>query len=363
MRTKIQQASRPSFFSEPNPSTQLLFTHPKCLERQANSSAQPKVLVMAARGRESLTKIQNALLQSQAEVHYQRILNPMSQAQFVEAARDFDYLAITRRAIHRLGADTLNALPRLKGISVYSTGTEWIDSDFMRLRGIQLSALPDYCTNAVAETALGLLLLSAHRLHLRYLKTTRVIPDYVSLRGRELRHGTVGILGYGRIGKLLAQKIQPLCKQVFVHDCNPKKVTFVPPEISPLGKKTLLSRADWIVCCASQDFEEKAILTDTDYALLRPETTLINVARTSLLDHGRLIQMVQNQQLGGYFYDDILQPEEKPDEVEFGKIVPVGHTAWYTNEAMEAGTNDWLENLYKLISTYSSKQNVQISIC
>ncbi|MBC7774991.1 MAG: hypothetical protein H7246_06080 [Phycisphaerae bacterium] len=298
-----------------------------------------------------------------AEVHYQTVLKPMTPTQFVETALDFDYLAITRRAIHRLGAETLSALPRLKGISVYSTGTEWIDTGFLQARSIHLASLPNYCTNAVAETALGLLFLSAHKLHLRYLKTMHVIPDHVSLRGRELYNGTVGIIGYGRIGRLLAQKIQPLCKRVFVYDSDPEALNFEPSGVSVVGKKTLLSRADWVVCCASQGYEEKPILNENDYALLRPETTLINVARTSLFDHKRLVEMVQNRQLGAYFYDDLLQPEENPDEVEFGKIVPIGHTAWYTDEAMEAGTENWVENLRFLINTSLSVQKTQISVC
>jgi phosphoglycerate dehydrogenase-like enzyme len=323
----------------------------------------PKVLVFAARGRDSLTEAQHARLSNFAEVHYQSVLRPMSPAQFVEAARNFDFIALTRRAIQRLGRDTLSALPRLKGISVYSTGTEWIDTDFLRASGIPLASLPDYCTNAVAETALGLLLLSAHKLHLRYLKTTHAIPDYVSLRGRELYNGTVGIIGFGRIGRLLVQKVQPLCKRVLVYDSDPEQLNFVPIGVSVVGKKSLLSHADWVVCCASQNYEEKTIMTEGDYTLLRPETTLINVARTSLFDHARLVEMVQSQQLGAYFYDDFLQAEEKSDGTEFGKIVPMGHTAWYTDEAMEAGTESWIENLFSLINTCSTTQKTQISIC
>lgn len=326
-------------------------------------SPKPKVLVMAARGRESLTSTQVSQLQSLATVHYQQVMAPLTQDQFVEAARDFDYLAITRRAIPKLGENLLNALPRLKGISVYSTGTEWIDADVLQARGIHLSSLPDYCTNAVAETALGLLFLSAHKLHLRYLKTTHAIPEHVSLRGVELRSGTVGIIGYGRIGKLLAQKAQPLCKRVLVYDADVEKQGFVSSGVVWAEKKALLQEADWLVCCAAQNFEEKQLLTPEEYELLQPKTTVINVARSSLLDHLQLVKKVKNQQLGGYYYDDLMPDGENPDEFEFGKIVPTGHTAWYTNESMQAGTAEWINNLCILIKHCPASKSISSALC
>ena len=353
MHTKIQP------YTVPN----IAFSTLAKMSNRAFRPVKPKILILAARGRESLTKDQNIRLGSLAEVHYHCVLKPLTPDEFVKIAWNYDYIAITRRAIHRLGQETLSALPRLKGISVYSTGTEWIDTSFLRERGIQFNSLPDYCTNAVAETALGLLFLSAHKFHLRYLKTTHAIPEYVSLRGRELYSGTVGIIGYGRIGRLLAKKIQPLCNRILVHDIDPEQLNFLPSGIVVVGMEALLHQADWVVCCASQSYDEKPILNDGDYALLRPETTLINVARTSLFDHERLVEMVKNRQLNAYFYDDLLQPEEKPNEVEFGKIVPMGHTAWYTNEAMERGTETWVENLRLLIKNSPTTHKTQISTC
>lgn len=330
---------------------------------RATPAPKPKVLVMAARGRESLTSAQATQLQSLATVQYHEVLEPLTQHQFVKAVRDFDYLAITRRAIPKLGKNLLTALPRLKGISVYSTGTEWIDTDVLQARGIHLASLPDYCTNAVAETALGLLFLSAHKLHLRYLKTTHAIPDKVSLRGVELRSGTVGIIGYGRIGKLLAQKVQPLCKRVLVYDSDIEKQGIVSPGVVWAGKKALLQESDWLVCCAAQSFEEKQLFTPEEYDLLQPKTTVINVARSSLLDHSLLVKKVKNQQLGGYYYDDLMPEGENPDEFEFGKIVPTGHTAWYTNEAMQAGTSEWINNLCVLIKHCPTSKRISSLPC
>lgn len=324
---------------------------------------KPKVLVMAARGRESLTSAQITQLQSLATVHYQQVMAQLTQDQFVQAARDFDYLAVTRRAIPKLGENLISALPRLKGISVYSTGTEWIDTDVLQARGIHLASLPDYCTNAVAETALGLLFLSAHKLHLRYLKTTHAIPEKVSLRGVELRSGTVGIIGYGRIGKLLAQKVQSLCNRVLVYDADVEKQGFVSSGVVWAEKKALLQEADWLVCCAAQNFEEKQLFSPEEYDLLQPKTTVINVARSSLLDHSLLVKKVKNQQLGGYYYDDLMPEGENPDEFEFGKIVPTGHTAWYTNEAMQAGTAEWINNLCILLKHCPASKSISSLPC
>ncbi|MCB9307286.1 MAG: hypothetical protein H6565_11885 [Lewinellaceae bacterium] len=313
-------------------------------ERRSSVSA----LIMSALGADSVPPGLRSQLDRMAGVRYLANLKPLEPEAFVSLARPFQYLAITRRAVRRLDGGMIDALPRLKGLSVYSTGLEWIDLDRLQRRGIPVLGLPDYCTNAVAETALGLILMTAHKLHLRYLKSLHAIPESVSLCGFELQHCRIGIIGYGRIGRLLAKKVRPLCAEVLIADEDTNRYGPPEPGIEVTDIKTLLSDCDFVVVCASQEFAEKALIEQRDYALLSPRSVVVNVARTSLLDHDLLVKMVKKQQIRAYLYDDLMRDDDRPNEREYGKIVPTGHTAWYTEEAMASGTNTWINNLITL---------------
>jgi phosphoglycerate dehydrogenase-like enzyme len=311
---------------------------------------KPPTLVVAANGADSLPFNLRQTLGNYAAVQYMVNREPLDPHAFIDLATPYDYLAVTRRTIRKIDRQIIDALPHLKGISVYSTGLEWVDQDCLRERGIRLLGLPDYCTNAVAESTLGLIFMAAHRLHLRYQKSIRMIPGNISVRGFELQHRSVGIIGFGKIGRLLAQKIRPLCTKVMAFD--PDETVFDHPhDIIRAGKEQILAECDFVVCCAAQQFEPIQLLSHVQYALLRPETVVINVGRTSLLNHELLVKMVKRRQIAQYIYDDQMFAGDRPNEIEYGKIIPTGHTAWYTDEAMANGTETWINNLIKLCRT------------
>jgi D-lactate dehydrogenase len=264
---------------------------------------------------------------------------------FIELSQNFHFIALTRRALLEFDDFILSKLPLLEGVSAYSTGKEWIDEQAFVKRGIQLKTLPSYCTNAVAETALGLVLMQQHKLHLRYMKAMQKIPSVVSLRGTELIHKGVGIIGFGRIGSHLALKIKPLCHSVFVNDIDESQYQNISEGIVAVSKNEILVQCDIIIFCASQQFLAHEIISQSDYQLLKPNVVMLNIARKSLLDHQLLLEMVKNKQIQGYIYDDLVQDNENPDEVEYGKIIPTGHTAWYTDTAIEHGTETWIQHL------------------
>jgi lactate dehydrogenase-like 2-hydroxyacid dehydrogenase len=304
-----------------------------------------RAIIFAALGADSIPTSLQKDLSEIFLVTYVKNETPILPTAFIALAMDFHFIALTRRAIVQLDESILSQLPNLEGISAYSTGKEWIDEVALAERGIQLKTLPSYCTNAVAETALGLVLMQQHKLHLRYLKAIKKIPESVSLRGTELADKNVGIIGYGRIGSCLSLKIKYLCKNIFINDIDIEKYQNLSERVLSLSKKEIIEKCDIVIICASQQFEEKQILEQEYYDLFKRESVIINVARKSLLNHNLLLQMVKKKQIEAYIYDDLVKENDFPDEIEYGKIIPTGHTAWYTNKSIERGTNTWINNL------------------
>jgi lactate dehydrogenase-like 2-hydroxyacid dehydrogenase len=315
------------------------------------TSSRPKTLILSANGTASVPFYLRKNLDTLATTTYLANREPLDPASFVALASGYDYIAITRRAIGRIDRLIIEALPQLKGISAYSTGLEWIDEEALRKRNIRLLGLPDYCTNAVAETALGLMLMTAHKLHLRYLKSIRMIPDSVSLRGFELKYCNIGIIGFGRIGRKVAEKAASLSASVTAYDINDRAFDSPHPGVIRKTPDQILTTSDFIICCASQSFAPQQLLLTEQYACLRPETVIINIGRTSLLNHDLLVKMVKRHQIRAYIYDDLMRDIDRPNEKEYGKIIPTGHTAWYSDESIANGTESWINNLLTLCKT------------
>ena len=140
----------------------------------------------------------------------------------------------------------------------------------------------------------------------------------------------------------------PLCANVLVNDIDKNQIIQSSIGIRSTSKEKIFATCDFIVFCASQEYPNREIIAPETYDLLRPESVVINVGRTSLLNHDLLIEMVKQQRFRSYIYDDLMRETDLPNEFEYGKIVPTGHTAWYTDEALMVGTTQWLKNLENL---------------
>lgn len=304
-----------------------------------------RAVIFSALGANSISDDLQKKLSETFDATYIKNEKPLPPNKFIELVNSFHFIALTRRALVCLDDNILSKLPLLEGVSAYSTGKEWIDEKAFTKRGIRLETLPIYCTNAVAEVALGLILMQQHKLHLRYLKTTKKIPNFVSLRGSELAQKNVGIIGYGKIGSCIALKMKYLCKNIFVNDTDFSKINQLQDNVISASKIEIIEHCDIIIVCASQQFEEQYIWENTDYQSLKKNAVILNIARKSLLNHQLLLNLVKKKQIEAYIFDDLMQETDVPDEVEFGKIIPTGHTAWYTDNAIKNGTFSWINNL------------------
>jgi phosphoglycerate dehydrogenase-like enzyme len=166
---------------------------------------KPNAIVFAAKGRESLSISQQSAIEKVAVVQYRAILSPLPDDQFIEICQTAEYIGLTRRACKDFHAGIIHNLPCLKGVSVYATGTEWMDVEELQTQQIAWRFLPDYSLTTVAEHAIGMLLTLSRRIHLSDRIAASELPSGISLRGWELSGKTVGIIGMGRIGSRIAR--------------------------------------------------------------------------------------------------------------------------------------------------------------
>ena len=156
---------------------------------------------------------------------------------------------------------------------------------------------------AVAEMALGLILAALRKTpwHFERMrrgeeKWVRQYPDDIDPHERELAGRRVGIVGFGGVGRRLAELLAPFGCDLAVHD------PYLPQEsqasqVPNLGLHELLARSEVLVLCASANEGSRALLGPDEIALLAPHSVLVNVARAALVDTSALIERLRRGDL------------------------------------------------------------------
>jgi phosphoglycerate dehydrogenase-like enzyme len=302
------------------------------------------IIVITAKGRNTFTEQQAARLESVAEVAFSAAVKPLSDQEVAKRLRNADFAGLTPRSVPVIDRGWLERLPQLKGIAVYATGVDYIDTQYLSDRGISLSHLPEYSTESVAEHALGLLLTMSRRIHLSQDRVRGRVPAGTSVLGWELCGRTIGIIGLGRIGSRVAELARVFGMRVLGHD--PKRQADGIPNVS---MEELLASSDVVSLHFPALWQGDAVIGVNELAAMKPLATLINVSRCALVDPEAVVSAIDAGTLRGYAVDDIFpigdSDERAKRQIAEGRIVQTGHTAWYSQEVIQRGYDTWIDNL------------------
>jgi lactate dehydrogenase-like 2-hydroxyacid dehydrogenase len=303
----------------------------------------PKMVILSAQGAASFSPGQLDELSGVSKLTTHQVLHRLSNGELIELCSNAEILGITRRATINIDEELISGIPGLKGIAVYASGYDWVNLDALDRKGVALSILPDYSTQTVAEHTWGMILTMTRRLHLSDRVSKGELPSYISLRGCELAGKTLGIIGMGRIGKAIARISEAFSIRVIWYD--KKDIQSVSGTAVPFDE--VLSSSDITVLACSHERGAGPII-DATTARIKEGAYLINPVRQALVDNDSVLKAIINKRLAGYAVDDRVFTAAQLATVEAGRILQTGHTAWYSNEAMERGTQCWVDNLIAL---------------
>jgi phosphoglycerate dehydrogenase-like enzyme len=291
-------------------------------------------LVITARGEQTFTPMERRTLRSLGTVRFQSQVEEMTADEFVDLAEPYPVVAMTRRPMKYLHRDTLGRLADLEALVVHTTGTHWIDEDHLHERGIPVLSLGGYATTTVAEQTLASMLAMSRRFHLSADRSRRLIDDSVSLRGFELRGRTVGLVGFGRLGRAVHELVTALGMATVVHD------SAVPGTGS---LHDVLTATDMIVMAASHRYGHPPIIGRAEIAATTARY-LINASCDELVDHHAVVDALIAGDLEGYVVDEF-DPVLNDPRIEPGRVVQTMHTGWYSDEAMARGRGEWVDRI------------------
>jgi D-3-phosphoglycerate dehydrogenase len=251
--------------------------------------------------------------------------------------------------------ELMDSAPDLKVISRTGTGVDNVDVEAATQRGIMVLHTPDANTITVAEHTVAMI--GALTKHLLFLdketregkfKTARRYYLPVDLDGK-----TLGIIGYGRIGKQVAKKCMAAFNmKVIIYDPYISESVIAPGVVRYNNEEDVYKEADVLTIHVPLTDETRKHVGEKLLSILKPSAYLINTARGNIIDEAYVIKMLNEDRLKGAAFD-VLTNEPPMDNEEFltnPKTIISPHTAALTNEctvrvACEAATGivDYLE--------------------
>lgn len=269
---------------------------------------------------------------------------------FYAAGFCFDAVAPGVRAIATSGAKgapnaVIDRLPALGMVAIRGIGTDGVDLDHARRRGIAVTITPGLLTDDVADLAIALLLACARGLCQgdRFVREGRWRPGATLPLGRKVSGMRIGIVGLGRVGRAVAQRAASFGMRLAYTDLGAfADVTyrFVPTVLE------LAQDADALVLAASGGPQSRHIVDAAVLDALGPQGFLVNVARGSLIDEAALVSALVERRLGGAGLDVFADEPNVPAALrELDHVVLQPHRASATVETRLAMENLVWENL------------------
>lgn len=238
--------------------------------------------------------------------HEVRCTREPLNAQSAAAYADAD--VISSFVNSKLDAGVLARFDRLRLIATRSTGYDHIDLDYCAARGITVSNVPDYGDSTVAEHVFALLLAVARNLFDSVQRTRRGEFSQSGLRGFELRDKILGVIGTGRIGRRVIEIAQGFGMRTLAFDVRPDDAAAVRLGFRYGSLDEVLAAADIVSVHVPANPTTKHLLSDREFALLRPDAVLINTARGNILDVPALVRALADGKLKAAGLDVL--PEE-----------------------------------------------------
>ncbi len=214
---------------------------------------------------------------------------------------------------HGAKGDLIAALPKLEIIACNGVGTDAIDLQAAKARGIKVTNTPDVLNDCVADLAIGLMISGARRLAQadRYVRDGKWLKGGMPLASRVARK-RLGILGLGKIGKSIAKRAEGFSMEIGYH--GRQKQTDVPYK-HYASLEEMAKNVDFLIVICPGGAATRHLVNEPVLRALGTKGLLINVARGSVVDEKALIKVLQNRALGGAALDVFEDEPRVPAEL------------------------------------------------
>jgi len=233
----------------------------------------------------------------------------MSRDEVIAAIPNADALII--RSATRVDGAMLDAAPKLKLVGRAGVGVDNVDLKAATERGVIVMNAPDGNTIATAELALALMLSVARFIPAAHASLKGGEWDRKSFTGTELRNKTLGVIGFGRVGRAVAKRAQAFDMTVIAYDPFISVEAGKALSVEMVALDTLFARADYITLHAQLTEDNQRLVNAQSLAKMKKGVRIINAARGALIDEAALAEAIKSGHVAGAGID--VYPEEPPE--------------------------------------------------
>lgn len=269
-------------------------------------------------------------------------------AELIDALSDAE-IAVTQMA--PFTNEVFESCPDLRLISVCRGGPVNVDLEAATRAGVVVTYAPGRNAQAAAEFAVGLMLTTSRRIAEadRELRAGRWRGDFYAYSevGVELGAATVGLVGYGAIGRIVARILNAFGADVLAYDPYADPESLAAAGVRSVGLPELLAASDIVSLHARLTPETHHLLAAGELAMMKPGAVLINSARGGLLDYDAVRARLASGDLAGAGFDvfDIEPPPTDWPLLHTGNVVATPHLAGATKQTAERAASIAAENV------------------
>ncbi|WP_350347581.1 2-hydroxyacid dehydrogenase [Agromyces sp. G08B096] len=264
----------------------------------------------------------------------------------------------------------IEASPALRFIGISRGGPVNCDLDAASAAGVAVSFAPGRNARAAAEYAVGLILAATRHLTAAHTELARGVwrGDYYTYEnaGIELSGSTVGLIGYGAIGRLVGRILLAFGSRVLVHDPYAAVDDLYADGVEPASLDDLLAASDIVSLHARLTPETTLLLDEAALRRLRPGAVVVNSARGGLLDYGALTRLLADGHLGAAALDvyDVEPPSPDSELLSLPNVVLSPHLAGASRSTARRGASIVAEELVRHLTgaPLAHRANAEVSV-
>ncbi len=279
----------------------------------------------------------------------------MTSEEIAKEVPGFDALVVGNDIID---AKVIDSGKNLKLIHMNGTGLDGIDVEYATKKGILVANAPGANRNAVAELAVGLMLVSARAIdtHIDLLKQGR----WERSAGVEISGKTIGFLGLGNIGKRIVELLTGFGVQSIAYDPHPDEAWASNRAVRFTGRiDDVFAQADFLILALPCNDQTKNVVNKERLSLMKPTSRIINTARGGLIDETALCDAIRTGKIAGAALDAFeKEPLPKDSPLRMPGITLTPHMA---ATSMETAANlSWIvaKNIVEILGNGTTQCTV-----
>jgi phosphoglycerate dehydrogenase-like enzyme len=252
---------------------------------------------------------------------------------------------------NKLTEEVIKYAPKLKMISIWATSCHYADVQAAKEKGITVTHVAGYATEAVAEHTFALLLAGARKLLLADKHVRKGSFDWTPFGGRELYKKTLGVVGTGSIGCRVAEISIAFAMRLLGYDKQPDTERAKKLGMTYVDLQTLLAKSDFITVHVTLTPETEGLIGEKEFRVMKDGAVIVNTSQGKVVDQKALIGALRSGRLSyaGLDVFDEEPPAKDNPLFALSNTVLSPHIGFHTVEAVKRCTDICIDNVAKFL--------------